>query len=115
MVDMTALTEICGWEMSENDRTHVTFELMGYVLSVDMPGHLLERFGTGDTYFQTYESRVGENAVETGQGDIMYEQGRWYMAGSFLEKALKAECVFEEDEQVLILKIVDAGLADSVD
>ena len=115
VLDMTVLTPVCGWQMSENDRTHVTFELMGFVMSVDMPERLRGEYGEGTSYFQTYDVRVGDSEVETAQGQVMFDEGHWYMSSSFLASAIGAECVWEEDEQVLILRVTDAQLAGSVD
>ena len=106
------LREQRGETLTETMAAMVIVALGGILLVslVTAAGRVISR---ADTAYDAYIS--ARNEVETAQSQVMFDEGHWYMSSSFLASAIGAECVWEEDEQVLILRVTDAQLAGSVD
>lgn len=115
MLSLEDLAVGAGWELSADPGEHFTLKGAGYDLDVTVtPAGQRLRTGS-DGYTDSFTCLDAGVNVPVVQGEIVSENGRWYVSLSFLKKAMKAETVWDEDENTLILRIREKSSAQSAD
>ena len=68
-----------------------------------------------DSYCDIYDVWVDSTQIRCSQGDVVSERGSCYVSASLLRRALGAEMALDEEENVLVVRIVNKNAANSAD
>lgn len=115
MLSLSDMAESAGWTFSADQGERFSLKAAGYDLEVAVtPAG--QRLRSGETgYTDSFTCLDAGADVPLAQGDVVSENGKWYISVNFLKKALKAETVWDEDENTLILRIREKSTAQSAD
>ena len=115
MLSLTDMAAGAGWALSADAGEHFTLTGAGYALEVAVtPAG--QRLRSGDRgYTDSFTCLDAGIDIPVAQGDIVSENGQWYISVQFLKKAMRAETVWDEDENTLILRIREKSAAQSAD
>ncbi len=109
------LAEAAGWTLVSDGSENFSLQAEGF----DLDGGMLEVFRpmrTGDrSYTDAFGVTDAGSPIAVDQGDVVSENGKWYVSAGFLRKALHAEIIWDEDENTVIIRVNSKGYAHSND
>ncbi len=115
MLSLDDLARGAGWALSADPGDHFTLSGAGYALDVTVT-EAGQRLRAGDQgYVDSFTCLDAGVPVAVAQGEIVSENGKWYVSVNFLKKVMNAEAVWDEDENTLILRIREKSSAQSAD
>ena len=109
------LAEAAGWTLLADSGENFSLQVAGYDLDASIIESALELRVGEQGYFDAYTVSDTGTQQSVKQGDVVSENGKWYVSANFLKKALKAEIVWDEDENTVIIRIAEKGLSQSRD
>ena len=109
------LAEAAGWTLVADAGENFSLQVAGYDLDAVIRESALELRAGAQGYFDVYNVSDMGAPLQISQGDVISENGKWYVSAAFLKKALNAEIVWDEDENTVILRIAEKGLSQSRD
>ncbi len=109
------LAESAGWTLVSDGGDNFNLQAEGF----DLDGSVREIFlpmRTGpQSYTDAFDVTDAGSRIKVSQGDIVSENGRWYVSVNFLRSALRAEVIWDEDENTVIIRINSKTFSQSND
>ena len=115
MFSLNELSEAAGWTLVADGGENFSLQVAGYDLDASVIESALELRVGEQGYFDAYAVSDAGVHQNVQQGDVVSENGQWYVSAGFLKKALKAEIVWDEDENTVIIRIAEKGMSQSRD
>ena len=115
MLSLDDLAQAANWHFFADTGENFSLQAEGYALDVAvLPGALMMRTGPM-AYLDAFSVTDAGNNVEVSQGDIVSENGKWYISLDFLRKAMKADVTWDEDENTLLIRMATKPMSESSD
>lgn len=115
IVSLTGLANgTVGWTLTSSDAFSCKLMTEGYTVEAVMADVLAQK-QKGNAYSDFYTVSVNGTTVEVKQGDLMQEEGVWYVTSDCLAQLLHGDVLWDEDEKTLIVNIVSADISQSGD
>lgn len=115
MFSLNELAEAANWTLVADSGDNFSLQVAGYDLDASIVESALELRVGAQGYFDAYTVNDAGAPLNIYQGDVVSENGKWYVSADFLKKALGAEIVWDEDENTVIIRIAEKGLSQSRD
>ena len=114
--NLSDLLASTGTEYAQDAPFSLAFTLQGYEVNIA----LLERVATDrqaeDTsYVDGFSVTIGDTPSEIRQGDVMWEDGVWYVTDDFIRTVLHGECRWDAEENTEVITVRDISLAQATD
>ena len=115
LLSLDDLATAAGWHFFADTGENFSLQAEGYILDVAvLPGALVMRSGPM-AYLDAFSVTDAGRDVPVAQGDIVSENGRWYVSLDFLRKAMNADITWDEDENTLLIRMATKPMNDSAD
>lgn len=115
---VVSLTQLCAadadWTLNTAGDEGFTLNVAGYEVQAEMLPVAAEAHEPGG-YCEYFTLSVDGEPVEIHQGDVMCDDGEWFVTGTLLEKALNADVIWDNDEKTLIVRVLPTELAGADD
>ena len=90
-------------------------QALGYELDVSISDVAASMSRSPMSYCDAYTASDAGIPIHLAQGDVVSENGEWYVSVSFLKNAFTGSVTWDEDENTLILRITSKSAAQSSD
>ena len=115
MLSLADMSEAAGWNLVADGGENFSLQAEGFEIDVEaVPDVLPQREGE-QGYFDAYTATDAGAPVAIRQGDIVSENGQWYISLDFLRQALKANVAWDEEENTLVILAAGKGRSNSRD
>ena len=116
IVSLSDLAEACeSWRLDGVTAEIGSLSLDGYTVLATMTDAAQAKRKDPEAYCQQYAMIVNGQPVEIRTGDWMFDHGEWFVTTGFLENVLNADVIWDADENTLMIRVLPAELAASVD
>ena len=115
MLSLAELSEAAGWNLTADGGENFSLQAAGFEIDVAARAEVLPQREDPQGYFDAYTATDAGTPVAVNQGDIVSENGVWYVSPDFLRQALKADVAWDEEENTLIIRVAGKGRANSRD
>ena len=115
MLSLADLSGAAGWILVADGGENFSLQAAGYDVDVTAMETILPQRQGGTGYFDAYFAAEAGVPVAIAQGDIVSENGVWYVSFNFLRQALKADVAWDEEENTLIIRVAGKSLSNSRD
>ncbi len=106
--DMAEMAE--DWSFSSDNSVMATLQVAQRQMVIQMKDALADsRAATDESYCDMYNLWVDSRSVTTAQGDIVYNEGKWYITDELLKKAVGADVIFDAEENTLLIRYADSN------
>jgi hypothetical protein len=115
MLSLADMSEAAGWNLVADGGENFSLQAAGYDVDVSVLEAVLPQRQGETGYFDAYSAAESGVPVAIAQGDIVSENGVWYISFDFLRQALKADVAWDEEENTLIIRVAGKSLSNSRD
>ncbi len=115
MISLSELSAGCGWTLVADEGDNFTLQALGYELDVSVTEAAAAMNRAPMAYCDAFTATDAGLPIALTQGDVVSENGEWYVSVSFLKKAFIGTITWDEDENTLILRITSKAAAYSAD
>lgn len=115
MIALDELATGCGWTLVADTGENFALQALGYELDVTISPVAASMERSPMSYCDAYTATDAGVSVALTQGDVVSENGKWYVSVDFLKKAFAGTISWDEDENTLILRITSKAAAQSAD
>lgn len=115
MLSMEELAQAAGWNFFADAGENFNLQAAGYDLDGTALSGALDMRPGEQGYLDAFSVTDAGAAVRVSQGDIVSENGKWYISANFLRTAMRADVVWDEDENTLIIRVAGKSMSQSSD
>ena len=115
MLSLEELSLAAGWTLVVDRGENFNLQAEGYDLDGTVLQSALDMRPGENGYLDAFSVTDAGRGVRVAQGDIVSENGKWYVSATFLRNAMRADVVWDEDENTLIIRIARKNASHSDD
>ena len=115
MLSLADMSDAAGWNLVADGGENFSLQAEGFEIDVEAMADILPQREGSQGYFDAYTATDAGTPVAINQGDIVSQDGQWYISLDFLRSALKANVAWDEEENTLSILVAGKGRANSRD
>ncbi len=115
MLSLNELAQAAGWILVTDAGENFSLQAEGYDLDGMVLSGALDMRPGEQGYLDAFSITDAGAPVRLSQGDLVSENGQWYVSVTFLRNVMHGDVVWDEDENTLIIRIAGKGMSQAND